>query len=165
MGVAGAGKSTVGPALADRRDFRFVEADDLHSPKNRAMIAQGRPLSDQDRMPWLRSVGERLSAPGVVVACSALTRTHRNVLKAHAPDLVVVHLEVTPTLAEERVTHREGHFASPQIVESQFATLEPLDPSERGLTIDASGSIEDVVDAIEAELASGRLAPSPSDVT
>ncbi len=159
MGVSGAGKTTVGLALADRLGFRFVEADDLHPPRNRAMLTQGRPLSDQDRFPWLRAVGERLAAPGVVVACSALARTYRNVLKAHAPDLVTVHLSLSPETAAERLEEREGHFASPGILDSQFATLEPLTLEERGLTLDASQSVATILDEIGAALARG-LEPS-----
>ncbi|HQU27253.1 MAG TPA: gluconokinase [Acidimicrobiales bacterium] len=159
MGVSGAGKTTVGLALADRLGFRYVEADDLHPPRNRAMLAQGRPLSDQDRFPWLRAVGERLAAPGVVVACSALERTYRNVLKAHAPDLVTVHLALPPEVAAQRLAEREDHFASPTLLDSQFATLEPLAPEERGLTVDAAQPVTSVLDGIEAALARG-LEPS-----
>lgn len=164
MGVSGAGKSTTGQALAERLAFRFVEADELHSPRSRAMLAQGRPLGDQDRMPWLRAVGERLAAPGVVVACSALARTHRNVLKAHAPDLMTVHLSVAPERAAERLAEREGHFASPDILASQFAALEPLGPDERGVTVDAEGPVDDVVAAIVAALGSD-LADAPGGPT
>lgn len=164
MGVSGAGKSTTGQALAERLAFRFVEADELHTPRNRAMLAQGRPLGDQDRMPWLRAVGERLAAPGVVVACSALARTHRNVLKAHAPDLVTVHLEVTPERAAERLAEREGHFASPAILESQFAALEPLGTDERGLVVDAERPVDDVVACIVSALA-GDLADAAGGPT
>ena len=160
MGVSGAGKTTVGLALADGLAYRFVEADDLHPPRNRAMLAQGRPLTDQDRFPWLRAVGERLAAPGVVVACSALARTYRNVLKAHAPDLVTVHLSLSPEAAAERLAGREGHFASPVLLDTQFATLEPLSPEERGLTVDASQPVAAIVDEVEAALLRG-LEPSP----
>jgi len=162
MGVSGAGKTTVGLALADRLGFRFVEADDLHPPRNRAMLAQGRPLADQDRFPWLRAVGERLAAPGVVVACSALAKTYRNVLKVHAPDLVTIHLSLSPEAAAERLAEREGHFASATILDSQFATLEPLAPEERGLTIDASQPVTSIVDEIGAAL-DGGLESSPGD--
>ena len=123
------------------------------------MLAQGRPLSDQDRFPWLRAVGERLAAPGVIVSCSALARTYRNVLKAHAPDLVSVHLTVSPEVAAQRLAEREGHFASPAILDAQLATLEPLAPEERGLTLDATPPVSAIVEEIEAALARG-LEPS-----
>lgn len=163
MGVSGAGKSTVGLTLADRLGFRFVEADDLHPPRNRAMLAQGRPLSDQDRFPWLRAVGERLAAPGVVVSCSALARTYRNVLKAHAPDLVSVHLAISPEVAAQRLAEREDHVASPDILDSQFATLEPLAPEERGVTLDATQPVATIVEEIEAVLARGLEPSSGAD--
>ena len=163
MGVSGAGKTTVGLPLADRLGFRFVEADDLHPPRNRAMLAQGRPLSDQDRFPWLRAVGERLVAPGVVVACSALARTHRNVLKAHAPDLVSVHLALSPEAAAQRLAEREGHFASSALLDSQFATLEPLATEERGLTIDATQPVAAIVGEVGTALARGLEPSSGAD--
>lgn len=161
MGVAGAGKSTVGTALAELLDYRFVEADDFHSPRNRALLAQGRPLSDQDRMPWLRSVGERLAAPGVVVACSALARTYRNVLKAHAPDLMTVELVVTPEVAASRLETRSDGVIAPDLLDSQFSTLESLADDERGFAVDASGPVDEVVASIRDGLVDAAEAPRP----
>ncbi|MDT0167201.1 gluconokinase [Actinotalea sp. AC32] len=138
MGVSGCGKSTVGAMLAGRLGVPFVDADALHPPANIARMAAGTPLTDEDRAPWLRAVGEALAAPpdGAVVACSALRRTYRDLLREAAPDAVVVHLDGTRERLAERLTARLDHFMPAALLDSQLATLEPLEDDEAGVVLD-----------------------------
>jgi gluconokinase len=135
MGVAGSGKSTIARALALSGARVLVEGDDFHPPQNVAKMSAGIPLSDEDRRGWLDRIAQELQAGGdpVVVSCSALKRAYRDRLRAAAPAVRFVFLEITPELARERVLGRTGsHFFPPSVVASQFATLE--DPgSEPGV--------------------------------
>jgi carbohydrate kinase (thermoresistant glucokinase family) len=144
MGVSGAGKSAVGERLARALHARFVEGDDLHPPANRAKMASGTPLSDEDRWPWLDLVGEALREAPVVAACSALRRAYRDRLRSHAPGLVAVHLVASEEVLAERMTRRRGHFMPPALLRSQLATLEPLGPDERGFAVEAASPDEAV---------------------
>ena len=132
-GVCGSGKSTLAAALcAELADARLVEADDFHSPANRAKMAAGHPLTDEDRWPWLEAVraAATMEAPGsvVVVACSALKRAYRRIL---APIEVLVVLEGDTALLEERLGKRRGHFLDgAQLLRSQYAAWEPIDEEE-----------------------------------
>lgn len=142
MGVTGCGKSTVGLRLASELGAVFADADDLHSPDAVAKMAANVPLVDGDRWPWLARVGEWLAAgEDRVVACSALRRAYRDAIRDHAPDVVFVHLWAPQPVVEARVRARAestGHFAGTGLVESQYATLEDLEPDERGFAIDVS---------------------------
>ena len=137
MGVAGCGKSTVGAMLAGRLGVPFVDADSLHPPANVARMAAGTALTDADRTPWLGAVGQALAAPpdGAVVACSALRRSYRDLLRAAAPDAVFVHLDGTRERLAERLTARLDHFMPAALLDSQLATLEPLEPDEDGTVL------------------------------
>lgn len=157
MGVSGSGKSTVGRLLADRLQVAYADADDLHGPANVAKMAAGHALTDDDRWPWLEAVGTWLADhadSGGVMACSALRRSYRDVLRRHAPDLQLVYLEVTPDLVARRVAARADHFMPATLVESQLATLEPPGPDEDAVTIDASAPLDAILAAIpSAEVA------------
>lgn len=126
MGVAGCGKSSLGAALAAAEGLPLIEGDDHHSADSRARMGRGIALTDEDRAGWLARLGELLAqAPqGVVLTCSALRRAYRDRLRAAAPGLRFVFLELTPAQARQRVAARSSHFFSPQLVDSQFATLE-----------------------------------------
>jgi gluconokinase len=148
MGVTGSGKTTIGSALAARLGARFVDADDLHPARNVEKMARGLPLIDDDREPWLQQVGAVLAdahAP-IVVACSALARRYRDIIRTHAPDTRFVHLLGERGVLGDRVSHRRGHFMPATMVDSQFDTLEPLAEDERGVTIDAALGPETIVD-------------------
>lgn len=147
MGVSGAGKTVTGLALARALGGRFVEGDDLHPPGNREKMAGGTPLSDEDRWPWLDRVAAALAEgePPVVGACSALRRAYRDRLRARAPDLVFLLLSGPRDLVAARLGARVGHFMPPALLDSQLATLEPLGPEERGLTVATDGPPEAVV--------------------
>lgn len=161
MGVSGAGKSTVASLLAERTGATFVDADDLHSPANRRKLAAGEPLTDADRWPWLTAVRDRMSAreestergPGVVVACSALRRAYRDILRdAGRVDRPVffVELDADPELVATRLAARRGHFASRQILESQLRTLESLGSDEDGIVCPATLPVAEIAHRVVA---------------
>ncbi len=155
MGVSAAGKSTVGTALALTLGVPFVDADDLHSDANRAKMAAGIPLTDDDRWPWLDAVGARLRDErdsGLVVACSALRRAYRDRIREAAPGVVFVHLTGTPELLAARAGARTDHFMPPALLESQLATLEPLEDDEAGLVADVAAPAGALVAAVAESL-------------
>jgi len=155
MGVSAAGKSTVGTALALTLGVPFVDADDLHSDANRAKMAAGIPLTDDDRWPWLDAVGARLRDErdsGLVVACSALRRAYRDRIREAAPGVVFVHLTGTPELLAARAGARTDHFMPPALLESQLATLEPLEDDEAGLVADVAAPAGALVAAVAERL-------------
>jgi gluconokinase len=139
MGVSGCDKSTVGTALAEGLGLRFVEGDALHPPRNVALMAAGTPLTDEDRQDWLKAVAATLAeaqADGVVVSCSALKRSYRDLLRASAPDLKLVHLRGEPALLAQRLQARKGHYMPASLLQSQLDTLEPPAADERVYTAD-----------------------------
>ena len=149
MGVSGSGKTTVGAALAQRLRVPFADADDFHPPENVAKMAAGVPLDDADRLPWLHTIGAWLAAhadSGGVVSCSALKRSYRDVLRAAAPTQFFVHLDGSPEVVARRVQGRPGHFMPASLVDSQFATLEPLGPDENGVALDLDRSVDQLVE-------------------
>lgn len=137
MGVSGSGKSTIGRMLAESFDADFVDADDLHPAANKSKMAAGTPLDDRDREPWLEVVGRTIAASTasgrrVVVACSALKRNYRDMLRQFAPDLFFLHLSGDPSVISARVGARQHEFMAPTLLASQLAALEPLESSEAG---------------------------------
>ncbi|MBO9625261.1 MAG: gluconokinase [Microbacterium sp.] len=149
MGPSGSGKSTVGAALATLLGAVFIDGDDLHPAANVAKMAAGIPLDDDDRMPWLRAVGEALSAhEDVVVACSALKRSYRDLIRSVAPDAYVAELAVARSELEKRMRSRGEHFMPASLLDSQLETLEPLDADERGVRIGETAGVEEAAAAI-----------------
>jgi carbohydrate kinase (thermoresistant glucokinase family) len=150
-GVSGSGKSTVGALLADRLARPFLDADDLHSPANIAKMASGIALTDDDRGPWLDSVGRAALAqghPGAVVACSALRVAHRDRLRGWVPELFVVQLTAPRELIGGRLAARVDHFMPASLLASQFAALEPLSAEEGGLVLEVAAAPADLVGLI-----------------
>ena len=148
MGVSGSGKSTVGAALAQRLRVPFADADDLHPPANIAKMSAGEPLTDEDRRPWLETIGAWLAdhdGVGGVMSCSALKRAYRDQLRRHAPRLVLVHLHGSRDVIERRQASRPGHFMPASLLASQFATLEPLAEDEHGVVLDVDQSVDEIV--------------------
>jgi gluconokinase len=130
MGVSGAGKTTVGAALARSLGWTFLDADDFHPPANVEKMAAGHPLAEEDRAPWLDALAhaiahQRRAGRDVVVACSALRRAHRERLTKEADRSAVVYLAASPHLIERRLARRTDHFMDPALAASQFDTLEP----------------------------------------
>ena len=148
MGVSGSGKSTVGAALAQRLRVPFADADDFHPPANIAKMTAGQPLDDDDRKPWLDTIGEWLSArsDGGVMSCSALKRKYRDQLRRHCAAIEFVHLAGSPEVIGRRQASRPGHFMPATLLASQFDTLEPLEPDERGTAVDVDQDIDSIVE-------------------
>lgn len=153
MGVSGCGKSTVGSLLAARLGMEFLDADDLHSPEAKALMASGTPLNDEDRRPWFQRVGRHMasaaSEAGIVVACSALKRSYRDLIRGESASAVFLHLDGVEELLAERVAARAGHFMPPGLLASQLATLEPLQADELGVTLSIDQPYEALVDQAE----------------
>ncbi|MGW3119850.1 gluconokinase [Streptomyces sp. NPDC001107] len=147
MGVAGTGKTTIGPLLAARLGVPYAEGDDFHPQANIDKMSAGVPLDDADRWPWLDAIGawaHGRAGLGGVVSSSALKRSYRDRLRAAAPGVVFVHLTGDRALIEDRMSHRQGHFMPTALLDSQFATLQPLQPDEAGVAVDVSGSPEEI---------------------
>jgi gluconokinase len=128
-GVSGSGKSSVGEVLAGRLGWPFTDGDLLHPARNIAKMSAGEPLTDEDRMPWLRAIAARLDEwiaagqPGLL-ACSALKRRYREMLLHGRPSVRIAFLLIERDAAAQRLAHRHGHFFKPDLVDSQFADLE-----------------------------------------
>ncbi|GAA2884551.1 gluconokinase [Streptomyces mexicanus] len=156
MGVAGTGKTTIGPLLADRLGVPYAEGDDFHPQANIDKMSAGIPLDDDDRWPWLDAIGawaHGRAGLGGVVSSSALKRSYRDRLRAAAPGIVFVHLTGSKELIADRMAHRQGHFMPTALLDSQFATLQPLQADERGVEVDVSGSPEEITERAVAALA------------
>jgi gluconokinase len=157
MGVAGSGKSTIGETLAGRIGWRFEDGDRFHPASNVAKMSAGVPLTDDDRWPWLQAIADeidRLCAAGerAVVACSALRRVYRDVLIHGRNDVRLVYLDGSQQLIAERLNRRKGHFMPPDLLASQFKTLEPPERDERPITVPIDASVEAIVDDIVGQL-------------
>lgn len=151
MGVSATGKTVVGTRMAKELDLEFIEGDDLHPQANIDKMAAGIPLTDEDRWPWLQAIADRVgerdaAGRSTLVTCSALKRTYRDVLRsAVSTDTFFVHLHAPFEVLEERMGQRTKHFMPTSLLQSQFDTLEPLQPDEDGVQVDVSPPVEDVV--------------------
>jgi gluconokinase len=147
MGVAGCGKTTVGQLLAEESGRPFVDADDFHTAEARMKMAVGVPLVDADRTLWLAQLTAWLEEQnrGGVMACSALKRRHRDVLRRDRGDVVFLHLAVAPEVARSRVSSRPAHYMPVSLVDSQFAALEPLTLDEAGWTTNSAAAPRTIV--------------------
>ena len=141
MGVSGCGKSTVGRELAAAHGCDYVEGDAFHRPASVAKMAAGVPLLDDDRAGWLgalqHQIGcERERGISLVLACSALKRAYRDLLREADPALRFAHLDGPRELVAARLMARTGHFMPALLLDSQLALLEPLGADEPGLVLD-----------------------------
>jgi gluconokinase len=153
MGVSGSGKTTVAKALAERVGGLYLDGDDLHPHSNVEKMRHGIPLTNEDRLPWLLTVGRVMRErrePGhpVIMACSALRRMYRERIREGEPDAFFVHLVATREELERRMQHRHGHFMPASLLDSQLQTLEPLASGEFGATINVHGTEDQVVERV-----------------
>jgi gluconokinase len=158
MGVSGSGKSTIADILAERIGWTFEDGDKFHPASNVAKMHAGQPLTDEDRWPWLRAIAaeiNRACAAGehLVIACSALKRAYRDILVQGRKDVRIVFLDGSQQLIASRLAKRKGHFMPPDLLPSQFRTLEPPTPDENPVTVSIDASVDKIVDDIVAKLA------------
>ena len=154
MGTTGAGKTTIGTMLAAQLNWQFADADTFHPPANIEKMSRGTPLNDADRVPWLEAMRKAIlewiaAGKNVVLACSALKRAYREVLRP-SPEVKIIYLKGNYALFAERIRQRHGHFAGEGILAGQFADLEEPDDA---IAVDAARSPEQIVAEIRKRLA------------
>lgn len=163
MGVSGAGKTTVGGALAKALGWEFLDADEFHPPENVAKMAAGTPLDDADRRPWLERLNTELLAreskgANAVLACSALKEAYRVTLAANLRAARLVHLHGDFEAIRTRMQARRHKYMPASLLQSQFDTLEPPDDA---LLVDATLELQEAVLRIVADLATRDPARTP----
>jgi gluconokinase len=158
MGVAGTGKSTIGELVAADLGVDLIEGDSFHPESNIDKMSAGQPLTDEDRQPWLQRLAELVAAEheqgrSSVLACSALRRRYRDILRGELPagSMFFVHLHADFTVLEARMRSRE-HFMPPSLLRSQFDTLEPLEDDEDGVVVDVALAVEEVMAEVRGAL-------------
>ncbi|KAK2513843.1 Idnk [Columba guinea] len=177
MGVSGSGKTTVGSRLAAKLGWKFYDADDYHSPENKKKMAEGIPLNDEDRIPWLCALHDTLrredsSRQDAILACSALKKMYRQVLVSGASaiksnqsqqpgenaalKILFVHLDGPMDIIAGRLEKRRGHFMPPELLKSQFDTLEPPSAPESFITVSLEKSLPEIVLEIERAISQGE---------
>ncbi|MCP3870095.1 MAG: gluconokinase [Gammaproteobacteria bacterium] len=158
MGVSGSGKSTVGAELAGCLGLTFLDADDYHPETNVAKMSRGIPLTDEDRWPWLGSLGramrdESMNTGGVVATCSALKRAYRDHLREHiGVPMIFVLLDGDRETLYARMQGRKNHYMPPSLLDSQLADLERPDPDEPAVTVSIKKTVAQIVSDLEASL-------------
>lgn len=157
MGVSGSGKSTVAALLAAALGCQFQEGDDLHPRENVEKMHSGIPLTDADRMPWLRKIADEIDgwrARGEcgVMTCSALKRSYRDIIIGDRSDVVLVYLKGSHELIRQRMTARHEHFMPVALLDSQFATLEEPTPDEHPIIVDIGGKPTEIAHEIVCRL-------------
>ena len=167
MGVSGSGKTTIGEALAQRLGWAYEDADTFHPASNVAKMHAGHPLTDEDRWPWLKAIAAEIdracnAGERVVMGCSALRRVYRDILVHGRNEIRIVYLEGTQQLIASRLAARKGHFMPPELLTSQFETLEPPGGDEHPVTVSIDAPVDAVVDDILRQL---KLEPAASDLS
>ena len=154
MGVSGSGKSTVGKALAQQIGGAFLDGDNYHPQSNVDHMAQGQPLTDAMRWPWLDQLAQAVNVARqdtlTVFACSALRKSYRDYLRATIPDLRVIYLDAPQHIIAQRLNQRRDHFMPATMLESQYATLEP--PQNPTASVSVDQSIEKIVKTLTSIL-------------
>jgi gluconokinase len=161
MGVSGSGKTSVAVELTRQLGWDYIEGDDLHPEANVAKMAGGIPLDDGDRWPWLQRIAEVIgeheaAGSSVVITCSALKRSYRDLLREGHPSVWFAHVQASPEVLAERLANRQGHYMPPSLLDSQLATLEPLGDDEPGDVIAGDGPLDQTVTALLADLEDAR---------
>src|SRR5882724_4089288 len=154
MGVSGSGKTTSGKLLSEKISIPFFDADEFHSTANKEKMKTGKPLTDEDRSGWLITLNqlarEQQEKQGAIIACSALKEKYRKILSAGiAAPVIWVFLQGNYELILERMKTRTGHFMPPEMLSSQFETLET--PS-KAITVDVAGSPEKIVATVISKI-------------
>jgi gluconokinase len=154
MGVSGCGKTAVAERLGNDLGLAFTEGDAHHPQSNVDKMAAGQPLTDEDRQPWLEELvawtrERQAEGSSTVLPCSALRRRYRDLLREADPETFFVHLHADFAVLADRMAHR-AHFMPVSLLESQFATLEPIEDDELGVVIDVTPPLDEVVAAAEA---------------
>lgn len=157
VGPSGVGKTHIGKLLATELAVPFADADDLHSAEAIALMSAGESLDDAMRLPWLERVGQALVQGPSVMACSALKRSYRDLLRGHVPDLFFVELDAPADVIAARIEWRDGHFMPASLLESQLSTLEHLGSDENGIRIDATWRDDEIVELASAMVRAGGL--------
>jgi carbohydrate kinase (thermoresistant glucokinase family) len=157
MGVSGSGKSTVAALLAGALGCHFQEGDDLHPRENVEKMRSGTPLTDADRLPWLRKIADEIDgwrARGEcgVLTCSALKRSYRDIIIGDRHDVVLVYLKGSYDLIHQRIAARHEHFMPVALLDSQFATLEEPTPDENPIILDIGGKPAEIAHEILRQL-------------
>jgi gluconokinase len=150
MGVSGCGKTSVGEGLSEALGWPFYDGDDFHPQANVDKMAQGIPLNDADRQPWLeilhQLIVEHLNASrSLIVASSALKATYRQTLRGSREEVVFVHLKGDFELIYTRMRRRSGHYMKAEMLRSQFRDLEE---PEDALTISIKMPVAQIVEEI-----------------
>jgi gluconokinase len=154
MGVSGAGKTTIGQMLAEALGWEFRDADDLHSPANKAKMAAAIALTDADRAPWLAAIHELIArhlaaGANLVLACSALKQAYREEIVGDREAVKIVYLKGSRELVRARIAQRRHHFMNQDLLDSQFDTLE--EPCN-GVVVDVAPPPASIVENIRTQL-------------
>src|SRR5271154_4852658 len=157
MGVSGSGKTTFLALLAAALGCQFQEGDDLHPRENVEKMRGGTPLTDADRMPWLRKIaaeidGWRARGECGVLTCSALKRSYRDIIIGDRRDVILVYLRGSHDLIHQRMAARHEHFMPVALLDSQFATLEEPTPDERPIIVDIGGKPAEIAHEIVSQI-------------
>lgn len=168
MGVSGVGKTTVAERLATALTATYLEADRFHPAENIAAMSEGRPLTDDMRQPWLDALGQEVAVlrarhpiQSVIVACSALKKSYRDILRAHLPSIQFIYLHGPYDVIQARLKSRKDHFMPPTLLDSQFATLEPPGLDENVISVSVEPSETEIIHHILTALRTIDVAPTP----
>ena len=165
MGVSGAGKTTIAKLLAERLGWEFADGDEFHPRENIKKMRSGIPLTDEERLPWLHAIADwvdemRRQGNPAVTASSVLKRSHRDIVIGARPDVRLVFLEGSPQLIAERVAARRGHFMPANLLDSQFAALEPPSPDENAVRVSIELPPHRIVSSIIEQLNAESVPPA-----
>ena len=157
MGVSGCGKTTIGEILATHYQAIFFDGDNLHPRANVEKMSKGLPLTDEERWPWLETVGKKMnSETNVIIACSALKKSYRDYIRLFSPATEFIFLHGSKEVLSSRLGARKGHFFPASLLDTQLALLEPLAVDEVGVKIDIDQTqdeiAEEVIDWIESRV-------------
>lgn len=154
MGVSGSGKSTIAKAVAERLRWTYEDGDRFHPEANVAKMEAGQPLTDADREPWLRAIAAEIdrgciAGEHLVIACSALKRSYRDILVHGRDDVRIVYLDGSRELIAQRLAQRKNHFMPAGLLDSQFEALQPPTPDENAISVSidapAAGIVDDII--------------------